>query len=194
MTIQYIGAVNPCSLLGCSSEPLNALEQLVLNKHNEFRSKHQDTPPLCYAKVTGEDTAFTAQNWADRISETRDFKQSPHPRDFGENLSWSSYRGEDPDPGPFYISAVERWYRGVENWDFELGVSKGMTNAFTQLVWKSSTHLNCGFATSEDLRRAYVVCQYWPKGNWIKRSLYYTEVGPPIGSGAEDTEVEGESC
>ena len=60
-----------------------------------------------------------------------------------------------------------------------------MTNAFTQLVWKSSTHLNCGFATSEDLRRAYVVCQYWPKGNWIKRSLYYTEVGPPIGSGDE---------
>ena len=102
-------------------------------------------------------------------------------------MYWSSIGGsdEDPDPAPFFLSATDRWYRGIENWDFELGAGKGLTTPFTQLVWKGSTHLNCGFGVSEALRRAYVVCQYWPRGNYIKRSEYYTMVRPLKGTTTE---------
>ena len=176
----------------CRTSALNEMEQLVLDKHNELRARHQDTPPLCYAEITGDDVTFAAQDWADHIAETGDSKHTPNPKDFGENLSWSTYPGEDPpDPGPFYLDGTQRWYDEIRDWDFELGQSKGLTSHFTQVVWKSTTQMNCGFATrtSETPHKAYVVCQYWPKGNWIKRELYYTEVHPLKGS-----YVEGRSC
>ena len=167
----------------CRTDTLSDTEQLILDVHNEYRARHRDTPPLCYA----EDSQFKAQKWADHVAETGVFEHYPNPKVFGENMAWSSFRGKDPDPAPFYISAAERWYSEIKNWDFELGKKngRGITTHFTQMVWKTSTHLNCGFATSDILQRAYVVCQYWPKGNWIKRSLYYTEVHPLIGSDAE---------
>ena len=110
------------------------------------------------------------------------FKHMPNPKKFGENMAWSSYMGEEPDVESFMVSSVKRWYSEIERWDFDLGQKiHGVTTHFTQIVWKSSKQLNCGFGVSEELKRAYLVCQYWPKGNWIKRSEYYTEVIPPIG-------------
>ena len=174
---------------GCKTD-LNDMEQLVLDKHNEYRARHQDTPPLCYAEITGDDVEFMAQEWADLVGETGKFKHTPNPKVYGENMAWSSFRGEDPDPAPFYTSGMERWYSEIRNWDFNL--SKGsMTSHFTQIVWQSSTMLNCGFSTSETLCRAYVVCQYWPKGNWGRQPEYAVKVRPPLGFVREGKFSEG---
>ena len=180
----YLGAEGVCKT------DLSDMEQLVLDKHNEYRARHQDTPPLCYAEITGDDVEFMAQEWADHVGETGKFKHTPNPKVYGENMAWSSFRGEDPDPAPFYTSGMERWYSEIRNWDFNL--SKGsMTTHFTQIVWQSSTMLNCGFSTSETLRRAYVVCQYWPKGNWGRQPEYAAKVRPPLGFVREGKFAEG---
>ena len=81
---------------GCKTD-LSDMEQLVLDKHNEYRARHQDTPPLCYAEITGDDVEFMAQEWADHVGETGKFKHTPNPKVYGENMAWSSFRGEDPD-------------------------------------------------------------------------------------------------
>ena len=160
----------------CKTTQLNDMEQLVLDKHNEYRARHHGTPPLCYARVAGQDITFAAQEWAEHVGKTGEFKHTPNPKEFGENMSWSSYNGEDPEPAPFYNGGIERWYNEIENWDFVNSRSNGVTSHFTQLVWKDATQLNCGFATSKALHRAYVVCQYWPKGNWM--SQYPDQVQP----------------
>ena len=167
----------------CKSGPISELEQLVLNKHNELRALHEDTPPLCYADLTGEDVSFAAQDWADHVADIGESSHTPNPKAFGENIAWSSFH-ETPEPEPLYIDAVQRWYNEINNWDFTLGQrnGKGITSHFTQVVWKTTTQLNCGFASSDTFKRAYVVCQYWPKGNWVKAADYPNEVHPLKGS------------
>ncbi|KAL5249334.1 hypothetical protein ACHWQZ_G018256 [Mnemiopsis leidyi] len=167
----------------CRSTPLSELEQLVLDKHNELRELHQNTPPLCYADLTGDDVSFAAQNWADHVAEIGESSHTPNPKAFGENIAWSSFR-ETPEPAPLYLDAVQRWYNEINNWDFALGQrnGNGITSHFTQVVWKTTTQLNCGFAASETFKRTYVVCQYWPKGNWVKAADYPNEVHPLKGS------------
>ena len=167
----------------CKSGPLSELEQLVLNKHNELRELHEDTPPLCYADLTGEDVSFAAQEWADHVADIGESSHTPNPKAFGENIAWSSFH-ETPEPEPLYIDAVQRWYNEINYWDFALGQrnGNGITSHFTQVVWKTTTQLNCGFAASDTFKRAYVVCQYWPKGNWVKAADYPNEVHPLKGS------------
>jgi hypothetical protein len=178
----YIGAEGVCR-----TTPLNELEQLVLDRHNDFRAQHLDTPPLCYAELAGEDVTFAAQQWADHLAETDTFHHTPSPTTFGENMSWSSFRQDDPDPGPFYLDAAQGWYNEIKDWDFTLSKSKGgVTSHFTQVVWNSSKQMNCGFSSYQPAgkpwKKAIVVCQYWPKGNWARASEYPYEVRKLKGS------------
>ena len=48
---------------------------------------------------------------------------------------------------------------------------------FTQLVWKSSQQLGVGKAKTTDGRQVFVVCVYFPAGNYVGR--YRENVLPP---------------
>ena len=48
---------------------------------------------------------------------------------------------------------------------------------FTQVVWKSSRQLGVGKAKSFDARQVFVVCMYYPAGNYVGR--YKDNVLPP---------------
>ena len=43
------------------------------------------------------------------------------------------------------------------------------TGHFTQVVWKSSQELGVGKAKSDDGRQVFVVCLYFPAGNYVGR-------------------------
>ena len=170
----------------CKTAPLTNAEKAVLDKHNELRSKHQDTPPLCYAETSGEDITFTSQDWADNLAETDSFAHSS--TQAGENIYMASYGGNNPEQEKMYVSATKGWYDEIKNWDFSLSKSKGVTGHFTQIVWKSTSQLNCGFATSNN--GGYVVCQYWTPGNY--GGMYAEEVAPLKGSDDEGDDDEGD--
>ena len=51
----------------CKTGSLSEVEQIILDKHNELRRLHQDTPDLCYGE-SGDDITFASREWADDMA------------------------------------------------------------------------------------------------------------------------------
>uniref|UniRef100_A0A0K8R620 Putative antigen 5 protein n=1 Tax=Ixodes ricinus TaxID=34613 RepID=A0A0K8R620_IXORI len=60
--------------------------------------------------------------------------------------------------------AVQYWYDENKYYDYATGGYSALTAHFTQLVWKSTTHVGCGYAVSST-SKIFVVCKYYPQGN-----------------------------
>jgi len=165
----------------CKTSGLTAEEQAVLDAHNAQRAKHADTDPLCYG-VTGEDITFTSQAWSDTQAGKKGIEHSTGGK-YGENLAMA---GRAPAAAlaksPAYVASVDAWYKEIDYWDYATNAKKAdasgkMTGHFTQVVWKGSKQVNCGYATYVDSMNYYVVtCQYFPPGNY--QGQYAANVAP----------------
>jgi hypothetical protein len=76
-----------------------------------------------------------------------------HPNQ-GQNLYMNSNRANPVD-------ATQVWYNEASKYNYNNPVFSVKTGHFTQLVWKSSTHV--GIAISADGK--YVAANYFPAGN-----------------------------
>ncbi|EEC02687.1 conserved hypothetical protein, partial [Ixodes scapularis] len=63
---------------------------------------------------------------------------------------------------------VKAWYDEIKDYNFNNGGFSGATGHFTQVVWKNSTKLGCGWARSHR-NNIYVVCNYSPPGNYMDK-------------------------
>ncbi|RUP51208.1 CAP domain-containing protein [Jimgerdemannia flammicorona] len=101
----------------------------ILQAHNGYRAKH-GSPPLVW------DTAMAdfAANWADGCS-----VGNPHSggKD-GENVAFG-YKD--------WTSAVAAWYDEGSEYDYNNPGFSMNTGHFTQVVWKATTKIGCGYAT-----------------------------------------------
>ncbi|KAI1289719.1 Golgi-associated plant pathogenesis-related protein 1 [Halotydeus destructor] len=80
------------------------------------------------------------------------------PKGTGENLYWNS------DPKPLDgTRAIGRWYAEVDKYDYDKPGFSEQTGHFTQLVWKKTTRVGCGQATSK--HGLYMSCNYLSAGN-----------------------------
>ena len=163
------------------AETLTALEKEVLNKHNEKRALHEDTPSLCYGE-SGDDVTFTAQKWTEHLAFTQEMTHSTQETwKFGENIAMAGKTGDPYTQSEAYLNSVEAWYAEVTAWNFVSSrkVSAGdVTGHFTQVVWRDSKQVTCGYDTLVFPARGYfpqgmvgymVVCQYFPAGNWLSK-------------------------
>lgn len=58
------------------------------------------------------------------------------------------------------------WYSEMRKNEFKPSpYPSNETKHFTQVIWKSSSTLGVGYATNEDGKKLYVVCNYHPAGN-----------------------------
>lgn len=143
--------------------------QAFVNAHNAIRAAVQ--PPAGYAGAWtpvpplawSDEVAGGAQAWAEHLrdsnkcalmhSETRD----------GENLA--AGKGMDA------AGAVKMWasernnFRYSPQYEFHIP-----TGHYSQLVWRTTTHIGCGRATCG--RNAVIVCRYSPAGNRIGKAPY----------------------
>ena len=73
---------------------------------------------------------------------------------------------------------VNEWYGEIKKYDFpsSSGISD-KTRHFTQLIWKKSTKLGVGMATSKS-GKVYVVAHYIPVGNVVGH--FETNVLPEV--------------
>ena len=62
--------------------------------------------------------------------------------------------------GPSYI-----WWSEKKDYDFDKPGFAANTGHFTQIVWKSTKKIGCGFGKKGS--KMYVVCQYYPAGNML---------------------------
>ena len=77
---------------------------------------------------------------------------------YGENLygAW----GQPVHTSP---AAVNAWYSEVKFYNFGRPGFGMKTGHFTQVVWKGSRQMGCGYSKN------YVCCRYLPAGNFMGR-------------------------
>ncbi|CAL1546376.1 unnamed protein product [Lymnaea stagnalis] len=92
---------------------------------------------------------------------------------YGENLYASSPRKTDNEE--IARHAIELWAAEVENVDPEwacIFVSEGTCGHYSQLVWRNTKEVGCAVVHCSGFLANYVVCEYWPPGNFYKQIPY----------------------
>lgn len=131
-----------------------------LQKHNIYRTLH-GVPEVTWSNTV----AASAQAWANTCP-------SGHSgTGYGENIAWATN-----DIG---VSAVVKlWYDEEPLYDYNNPGFSPNTGHFTQVVWKGTTEIGCGYKTGCATGWPNVwVCQYNPPGNYIGQ--FANNVFPP---------------
>lgn len=132
-----------------------SIKEEALASHNDLRAVHQASPLMWDDKL-----ANYAQNYANKCH----FQHSHGV--YGENLA-AGYRSVS--------EAIHAWYAEHKYYSYSRPVFSYQTGHFTQLVWKSTRKLGCGFATCNGKNGTpgnYLVCEYSPAGN-ITNAHYF---------------------
>jgi uncharacterized protein YkwD len=141
---------------GQHANPTNALAV-----HNAYRARHH-APPLVWDA--------TLARYAARHASHCVFKHSHSP--YGENLA-AGY--------PTIGAAAAAWYAEQAQYHYFNPGFSSRTGHFTQMVWRSSKRLGCGYADCKGKNGTpgrYWVCEYSPAGNVINRGYFTANVLP----------------
>lgn len=172
----------------CKKTP-TSVEQAILDAHNKYRRLHGDTPDLCYGE-TDSTVTYTSQKWSESQVSNKKMAHSAGGA-YGENLYWTSAGSQTQSVA--YETSVKLWYDEINDWDFSKSTGElAKTGHFTQVVWRDSQEVRCGFAQSS-AAGTYVTCQYYKPGNYKGE---YAKNILPLGSGdgvtdKDDTPASG---
>ena len=135
---------------GALAESVSATEwETILNLHNAYRVQH------CVPTLTwSAELAAAAQKWADNCWIGHDKKRGH----IGENLAWGGDRSAS--------SAVDAWYKEVNEYNYGRPGFASATAHFTQMVWRGTKLIGCGVAKCYMGAVRLWVCRYGPTGNW----------------------------
>lgn len=139
----------------------------VVKAHNVYRNKHGRVPPL----VHNEDLTVLAQRWAAHLASIRALQHnndSYRGQPLGQNVAAKSSTAPTEYTGQ---EVVDQWYSEINRFDWNTPEGRpGVTTGhFTQVIWRGSREIGVGKARSPDGREVYVVCNYYPAGNYIGR-------------------------
>ncbi|KAI2803528.1 CRISP [Blomia tropicalis] len=161
---------------------LTTFEASFLGRHNELRALH-GSPPLQMSRTLCQ----YAQEWADHLAHHNIHVHRPSPKKFGENIFWKS----SPSMKLTGYEGVNSWYEEYDLYDKSWYGGDPPRNSykvsghFTQLIWKSSTHLGVGVAINGN--SFYVVANYHPLGNYFTR---YKDNVLPLITSTEQSNME----
>ncbi|CAF1111504.1 unnamed protein product [Adineta steineri] len=135
-------------------------QQETLVHHNTLRARH------CAANLALDDNLNKiAQSYAEKLVNTNSFAHSNN--GYGENLymmsssaSLASLHGK---------TATQSWYDEVKDYNYSQPGFSAKVGHFTQVIWKNSKQLGVGVAFSKDGRKAVVVTNYSPPGNYMNQ-------------------------
>ena len=160
-----------------NQEDLERFRRDGLKRNNYYRKFHQ-VGPLKLNKVLCD----YSQNWAEHCAKKRQLDNSPWEERnkilggrTGENLysvGWTTQKNYTLNG----TKAIDFWYEQINNYDFQKSKSKNgkIVGNFIQLVWKESTQLGIGIASTG--KAIYIVANYALGGNIL--NLYSTNVFP----------------
>ncbi len=133
-----------------SAESVSAAErETMLSLHNSYRAQH------CVPALTwSAELAASAQAWADKCLIAHDSRRGH----IGENLAWGGDRSA--------ASAVDAWYKEVNDYNYEKPGFAASTAHFTQMVWRDTKQIGCGVEKCFLGTVRLWVCRYGPTGNW----------------------------
>lgn len=137
-----------------SDDPLEIFREEITERHNYYRAQHQ-----VGNLVRDSELERIAQEAAEYMIQTDSFyftSEKYYGKSIGQNLyyRWGTLTGNHP---------VDSWYSKSSSYDY----NNPTTSSFTQLVWKDSQKLGCGYACSG--KECYICCTYYPPGNYPSR-------------------------
>ena len=158
-----------------ASEFSTYVDQLIA-RHNHYRSLHKDTPKLQKSK----DLCKIAQAYAEKLAKKGVMKHSGNTyngKSMGENLYVTMSSGVVKITAN---AAADSWYKEKSNYNYAKPGFALNTGHFTQLVWKSTQYVGCGFARGKysAYNAIHVVCNYYPAGNVITGNYFKNNVLP----------------
>ncbi|XP_042142026.1 Golgi-associated plant pathogenesis-related protein 1-like [Ixodes scapularis] len=134
----------------------------MLEWHNYYREQ-RGAPPLGY----NYNLQAWAQLWAERLAQYDVIEHRPPQPDpdnrMGENIYWMTLT--EPDFVPSEKEVTKFWFKEIHQYNYNNPRYDPKTSHFTQMVWKSTIYVGCGYARSYYSKTTYVVCNYWPQGN-----------------------------
>ena len=134
----------------------------MIRFHNEKRALHEDTGPLTWS----DDLAVIAQNLANQYDCSGVLYEGYS--QYGENLAF----------GCGWEDCFALWYDEISLYNYSIPMYSPDTGHFTQIVWKDSTEVGCGYKSCPGWWGYYMVCEYNPKGNMLWS--FKENVLPPI--------------
>ncbi len=165
--LQWEGPVS-CELIGPEAAPMTGITEA----HNAVR-RFLGLPELSWS----EELAQGAQEWSDHLSQICNLSHTPREQlgMLGENLAMGG------GSGGYLMSAVEAvggWSCEREDWDNEALTCNGepgygtfprLCGHYTQLVWRDTREVGCGFADCEmqGIPIRIWTCRYDPGGNMM---------------------------
>lgn len=135
--------------------------QIALDFHNKVRND-VGSPPLQWST----ELAGYAQSWANHLAsackpEHRP-KSGPWAQKHGENIFWG---GDEPYTA---LNASENWYSEIKEYKYGAVTNNNWykTGHYTQMVWKTTTHVGIGKAVCKN-GTILIVANYSPSGNYV---------------------------
>lgn len=135
----------------------------LLAEHNKYRARHH-APPLTWNTTLAD----AATRWTSNCLWEHDPQRS-----YGENLYMMSSEVRQP-MSLMTQDAIRLWYEEVNTEPYDY--NRPTYNHFTQVVWKSSKQLGCGYTHCPG-GHFIMSCKYSPPGNYIGQSA--ANVLPP---------------
>ena len=136
------------------NDPLEVFREEITARHNYYRVQHQ----------VGD---LERDSELERIA----LEASEHMVEI-DSFSYptAKYNGKSIGKYLFYVwgtlnanKIVDKMYNGVSSYDFSNPGYTSAAGGFTQLVWKSTQKIGCGYACSG--KECYGCCTYYPAGN-----------------------------
>lgn len=147
------------------TQTLDGYQSDIVDYHNKVRKIHQAVPMVWNQTIADYATDYLNE----RVTDTQClFEHSGGP--YGENLALGYSTNDD---------AMYAWYHENIYYNYAAGQFGENTGHFTQMVWNASTSVGCANKSCTD-GRSYLVCEYWPRGNYIGR--FQENVFPAISS------------
>ena len=144
---------------GNQAEPRQDFAGRVLTLHNRERASI-GLPPLRWSAELSRE----AGSWASSLADRGAFEHSSR-GDFGENLWMGSagYYRPEAMVGSF-VEEKRHFQRGAFPRVSRTGRWEDVGH-YTQVVWRTTREVGC--AVARNGRDDFLVCRYWPAGNWM---------------------------
>ncbi|XP_067679330.1 uncharacterized protein [Haliotis asinina] len=149
---------------------LGSFRDQILFQHNEYR--REERASNMYQMNWNESLAEQAERWADRCVFKHEMKSG-----LGENLAFDTRKF---DTSKLLEGLMKGWHDEKRTWKYG-SQSCGFACHFTQLVWHSTNAVGCaatrcgqlgGLIGSQVRNAFYLVCFYYPRGNWMGEVPY----------------------
>ena len=137
---------------------LEKFRKTILNKHNYYRGLHQ------VGNLQRDATLERiAQNTAEYMKQIDNFyfaNEKYNGKSIGQNIFWywGSFTGD---------KIADMWYESESQYDYSNPKYSSSTGDFTQVVWKNTQKIGCGYACNG--KECYGICTYYPAGNYLNQ-------------------------